>query len=144
MTSLTYAPPELREQLAWMREQLDFLCLDVWLIPAPEPQGLGHYIRYVANQNPQWYRRLLQAFPRYRRPGRDHNRYPDSRLKRGAVVDILDRLIDGRGSASIYATSVLACAREELEAANARAEGELRLELDAVFGPAVRPRAACM
>lgn len=41
--------------------------LEVILIPAPEPKHLGHMIRIVENQNPDWYRDLYWSTSYFRR-----------------------------------------------------------------------------
>ena len=39
-----------------MLHEMDLKKLDVVLIPAPDPQFIGHKIRVVQNENPEWYR----------------------------------------------------------------------------------------
>ncbi|MBI5520244.1 MAG: hypothetical protein HY916_09305 [Desulfovibrio sp.] len=135
-------PEPLRPALRQMLHELDFACLQVTLVPAPEQRHAGHYVRLVVGHNPGWYRELCSMFPRGRRPRRNLERYPDSRIKRGDIRAVIERLLDNRGTASGFAPHLLSFAREETQAAARRIEREVAAELECVFGAApAMPRA---
>ena len=102
--TLTICPPELRPTLRAMLDELDYMHLQVDLIPAPEPQHQGHFVRAVFGRNPSWYRDLCAAFPRHRRTRKE--RYVDPRFKREAVTTALQRLLS-TGSRSYLAGPLL-------------------------------------
>jgi hypothetical protein len=131
-----FAPVGLRGQLTAMLDELERCELHVVLVPAPEPQYAGHSVRMVVAHNPRWYRELCALFPRGRRFHRNRNRYPDSRVKREHAANAIRRLLSEQGSRSGLAPFLLAFAREERDAEQARRERETEQELDVVFGPA--------
>lgn len=112
-----------------MLRELDRQELHVGLVPAPEQRHCGHCVRVVWCRNPGWYRELCGFFPRNRR--RRGGRYTDSRVKRGDVREVIERLLDDRGSRSALAPFLLATAAE-------RIEQDAQAEVEAAFGLAER------
>jgi len=53
---------DINEALQSMLYQLQSQHLDVILVPAPVPKFVGHKIRVVNTQNPEWYRFYFQQF----------------------------------------------------------------------------------
>lgn len=135
-------PEPLRPALRQMLTELDFASLQVALVPAPEQRHAVHCVRMVVGHNPDWYRALCAMFPRGRRTRRNMQRYPDSRIKRADIRAVIERLLDGRGTASGFAPHLLSFAREGAQTEALRIEREVAAELDCVFGAAPdRPRA---
>lgn len=105
--SAVTAPPELRQAVETMLEQLHTQRLEVGLIPAPERQHMVHCVRAVLCTNPSWYRELAAAYQRRRRARAD--RYADPLFKRGDVLRTL-RLLLTTGTRSWLAGPLLAAA----------------------------------
>lgn len=107
---LIICPPDLREAVEFMLQDLADSGLVVGLIPAPErTYSDWQCVRAVWGRNPGWYRELLAMFPRRRR--NRASRYTDSTVKRGHVVNVLRRMLDG-GTTSFLAEPLLSFARE--------------------------------
>lgn len=85
--------------------------LEVGLVPAPEPQHMGHCIRLAMNANPNWYQELCRLFPRARQRNR-REKYTDPRFCRADIKIVLEQLLDG-GSKSQFAPVLVELARDE-------------------------------
>ena len=125
----TCCPPELRQAVASMLEELECFRLQVALIPAPEQRHCGHSVRTVFQANPGWYRDLAATYQRRRRTRAD--RYVDPLFKREDVLRTLRRLLSV-GTRSYLAGPLLAAAdrihNEQLaRAASLQAERDMAL-----------------
>lgn len=96
--------------------ELESGCLEVVLIPAPDPRHSGHCIRAVQYQNAAWYRKFCSLYPSSRKGFKTR-----TRIKRAAAIKALERIIAGN-TAGIYAERLL----KFIEAENDRIEYEKR------------------
>ena len=55
------------EEAKSLLDELENNRLTVILIPAPSPQHTSHMIRYIENQNPDWYKNLYHSHSGFRR-----------------------------------------------------------------------------
>jgi len=105
------APEEFIDTLKIMLFQMETERLEVSLIPHPdiEKAQAGAKIRYVENQNPEWYRLLCALYqstaPRYKRCTKFH-----TKIKRQHIMSILERLIKGMNVNSKYAEELIVIA----------------------------------
>lgn len=72
---------EMLAEAESMLKELKHERLLVVLIPAPEPQFVGHMIRYVTNENPNWYKKIFEE---------------RGYIHRHRIVNTLQKIIDGK------------------------------------------------
>lgn len=86
--------------------------LKVSLVPTREFMNEGGMIRIPLTENCSWYKELCADFPSTRKR---KNHLFDTRVKRRAIVRVLDRLIDGIECHSKYADWILEYAEKRNE-----------------------------
>lgn len=99
-----------------MLGELESSQLEVVLVPTRRWANEGGCVRVAVSRNCDWYRRFcgLHGSDRVRR-----NALFDTRIKRRAVVRLLERLIAGRPTRSKYTAELLALAARHEERAGA-------------------------
>jgi len=104
-------PKKLQGTLEFMYQELKKNKLRVCLVKAPEQNHPGHMIRVVENKNPWWYQELCRSYP----DGRKENhlkKKPRTKLKRKAILKVLERMYIIGLSKSPYAKDILELAKE--------------------------------
>lgn len=81
-------------------------CLDVVLIPAPDPRHSNHCVRAVQYQNCGWYRRFCALYPPNRRTR------CSTIIKRPHTIRALEQIIEGKKS-GVYVERLLDFIRTE-------------------------------
>lgn len=100
--------------LELMLAEMESSCLEVVLVPCRREVNSGGCIRVALSKNCDWYRRFCGRHL----SSRVRNRaLPDTKIKRRAVVRLLNKLIAGRPTFSKYADELRRlAARKELAA----------------------------
>ena len=108
MTLVAKAKEQNKQRLFSMKMMLCDLKTfqnSVILIPAPEPKFVGHKIRVVADNNPDWYSKFY---------------YENGRVSRKRVVENLKYLIDGGKPTSLLHKMIIKQAEELLDEERAK------------------------
>ena len=106
-----WPPMRLLTVFRWMADDLERNDLVVSLVPAPEPNHVGHCIRVVESRNPEWYRQLCQRHTSHRSP---HHR-PRTKWRKRDAIRLCRRLAAGRGTCSAYLDDLIAAAESLLD-----------------------------
>lgn len=115
-----------------MLRELDRGGLEVILIPAPEPIHSTHMIRAVANQNPQWFRKMCSYYMNCRGIGKKKMIRPRTNFNRRIARRALVAMIAGDNTSRIgrgsYAQRILSFIRRELRNEDERAANRKKIE----------------
>lgn len=103
---------DVENQLLNMYDEMQQQFLHTILVPAPEPMHVGHMVRVVDNQNPDWYRELCAKYPSNCKSHK--NRFkPDTKIKRQSVIQFL--LNPHKHKNFKYGNDLIEIAKQQLE-----------------------------